>query len=258
MIIPVPADHPFAGILVKLQRAEENIANLRNEIFRFFQECEYPVIPHPNDKRWQEAIDYHRNLLIPKRFSVLAGEIVHHWRSCLDHIAWYFSSADYRLLKENAIQFPVIDIQPDADELRRFERQIKGIANPSKVRDLICEMQPYKLGSDALDSPISIVHNMDRFDKHRELTVVYSQGNLILPPDVSPEILAAATAYRNKETRSDSDMLALLGTLDNQGKILPQVAFSNFGNRKGQPVCPSLQILGGAMENVIMGFMGLL
>jgi hypothetical protein len=29
--------------------------------------------------------------VVPPRFSVLAGEIVHHLRSCFDHVTWNFS-----------------------------------------------------------------------------------------------------------------------------------------------------------------------
>src|SRR6185312_16356467 len=108
MLLPVPPDDPFSGVLIRLQRANENIIYLQCEIRRFFQECKYPVMPDTDDERWQEALNYHRSLPIPKRFGVLAGEIFHHWRSCLDHIVWIYSSAEYRESHETAIQFPVV------------------------------------------------------------------------------------------------------------------------------------------------------
>jgi hypothetical protein len=119
---PVPPDHPFASVAVRLQRADENIINLGNEVRRFFQECKYPIMPNLNDKQWEDALNYHRSLLIPKRFSVLVGEIVHHWRSCLDHIAWICSDAAYRSSHETAIQFPILDEPPDANATKRLER----------------------------------------------------------------------------------------------------------------------------------------
>src|SRR6266700_1303769 len=100
-------NHPFAGIAKKLERADENIVNLHNEILRFFKESKYPVIPDVKDKSWQDAVNYHRDLKISKRFSVLAGEVVHHFRSCLDHVVWHFSSDTAKLLHENALEFPV-------------------------------------------------------------------------------------------------------------------------------------------------------
>jgi hypothetical protein len=256
MLVPVPPDHPFAGIAVKLQRADENIINLENEILRFFQECKYPIIPEPNNERWQDALDYHRGLAIPKRFSVLSGEIVHHWRSCLDHIVWIFSEASYRQANETVIQFPIFIEPPDAKALQRFERQIGGIPNPSKIRDLIVGLQPYKLGINAIDHPLGIIHNMDRFDKHRELVIVQSIGNLTFPADTSSDVIALAAAYSHGKSISDAERSTLFRALNNQGKVLPQVAFAKFGKWEHQFVSPSLRKLSDVIEGVVASFMG--
>jgi hypothetical protein len=76
----------------KLDRAKENIFNLDAEITVSFEKCVYPVLQVNDPKLLLEAIEYHKNLIIPPRFSVLAGEAVHHLRSCFDHVAWYFVS----------------------------------------------------------------------------------------------------------------------------------------------------------------------
>lgn len=258
MLIPLPTDHPFLGISVKLQRADENITNLGNEILGFSQECKYPIIPDPDDQRWKDALDYHRELFIPRRFSVLAGEIIHHWRSCLDHIVWIFSEVGYRSTHENAIQFPILCDPPDADALKRSERQIGGIAKTSKARELIAKFQPYKLGTDAANHPLAIIHDMDRFDKHRELVIVQSIGNLIFPLDTPPETVAIATAYSHGKSISDAERLTLFRELNKQGKVLPQVAFAKFGNWEPQFVCPALRKLEDFVEGVVGSFLGAL
>jgi hypothetical protein len=79
------------GINEKLKRANENIRNLDSEIVAFIEGGEYPVLPDANGKIPDEAISYHKNRVIPPRFGVLAGEIIHHFRSCFDHIVWHFS-----------------------------------------------------------------------------------------------------------------------------------------------------------------------
>src|ERR1039458_2121126 len=139
------SDHPFAGIATKIERADENIINLAREILQFFEKSKYPVFPNPDDQHWQEAVDYHCNLRIPKRFSVLAGEIVHHLRSSLDHIVWIFSNESARRLHENALGFPILCELPDKMKLSGFERQIQGVDKPS-VRKLITDLQPYQSG----------------------------------------------------------------------------------------------------------------
>jgi len=77
----------FAGIAEKLKRSEENIYNLNSEIERFFEESDYPVLPENDRKTLLKAIEYHKNLVIPPRFSVLAGETIHHLRSCFVSVA---------------------------------------------------------------------------------------------------------------------------------------------------------------------------
>src|SRR5271170_3790317 len=164
--------HPFAGVAEKLKRSHENIINLNHEIVGFFEACKYPVVPDVNSEEWQDAVDYHKNLVIPLYCAVLSGEIVHHLRSCFDHVVWHFSSAKYRLESENYIEFPVFRKEPSTkDELARYERKVKGISK-SSILSLIEGIQPYKRGSDAEDDPVCIIHDMDRFDKHRELAIV--------------------------------------------------------------------------------------
>lgn len=255
MLSPLPPEHPFSGILVRLQRADENIFNLGTEISRFFQECKYPVMPNPNDKEWDDAINYHRSLGIPKRFSVLTGEIVHHWRSCLDHIVWMGSNSAYRKAHETEIQFPILNRSPDPNATKRLERQIGGLPNPGAVRELILKFQPYNLGGDAWDSPLSIIHHMDIVDKHRELVIVQTTGSLILPPSAPPEVFAVAAAYGDNKPISEIDRSSLHRALCEQGKVFPQVAFAQFGKWKNQFVLPSLYKLASSIEEVIAIFM---
>src|SRR5258708_27984155 len=97
----------FEGVLERLKRTNENILNLQTEISVFFQEGKYPVIPEDDKKLLLEAIEYHKSRVIPSRFSVLAGEIVHHLRSCLDHVVWEFSTEAYRRDHFLRNEFPV-------------------------------------------------------------------------------------------------------------------------------------------------------
>jgi hypothetical protein len=242
--------HPFAGIVTKLQRADENIAHLHAEIMRFFEDSDYPVIPNPNDRGWQEAVDYHAKLRIPLRFSVLAGETVHHLRSSLDHIAWVFSSDDARLRHENALGFPILEIAPaDKKEVSRYERQIQGIDN-ARVKQLILELQPYQPGNGGPDNPLCIVHNMDRFDKHRELVIVDSCANVIFP-GANAEIAAKAAAYAQGKTLSAGDVAAIQRAVKQDAVVLPQVAFAKFGNRGTQFIVPALNNLLNAVSDVV-------
>lgn len=246
--------HPFAGIATKLKRADESIVNLNSEILAFLQASKYPVIPNADDKDWQSAVNYHKDLVIPKRFSVLAGEIVHHFRSCLDHIVWLFSNDNARRLHGNVIEFPVISETPNKDKKRRFDAQIQGVDKPS-VRKLILAMQPYHLGASAADHALCIIHNMDRFDKHRELVIVTSCANVSFP-EITPNLRQVMTAYAKTKTVSPDDARAFQRAVKYDARVTPQVAFANFGSEKGRFVVPSLVKLlnaTGEMTNLFAG-----
>jgi hypothetical protein len=177
--------HPFDGINEKLKRSSENIRYIESEVTRFFEESDYPVFPQDDKKLILEAIEYHRQREIPPRFSVLIGEVVHHLRSCLDHIAWHFSTLEYRRDHFRRIEFPVLEAPPgDKDTLKRYEGKIKGITI-SEARRAIEALQPYN-APDPVDSPLLILHNMDIWDKHRELVLCFGTGAIAYPPHDSP------------------------------------------------------------------------
>jgi hypothetical protein len=249
--------HPFAGIAEKLKRADENIDNLNTEIERFIQGGLYPVIPHPNSETWNEALSYHRDKVIPLRFSVLAGEVVHHLRSCLDHIVWYFSIPNLTPKIETSIEFPIFEIDPynppDSKKIALYERKIKGITNPN-VLFLIDAMQPYNVRADVADHALLIVHNMDRFDKHRELVIVSSSVAVNFPPGMEDIQRKADLFSQGKLPKSE--FLALSHALNENANASPGIAFRNFGQRSPYPVVLGLVKLWRAVNNAVAEFAG--
>lgn len=250
--------HPFAGIAEKLKRTDENIGNLNREIDSFFAASKYPVIPDPDAKEWQEAVNYHRNLAIPVRFAVLCGEVVHHLRSCLDHVAWYFSGVTYRRDHENAIGFPVLVDSPSTkDEFASYNRKIKGITN-ANVSHLIGQLQPYQRGNDAISDPLCIVHDMDRFDKHRELVIIISCANVTFPPGtiLDTRVIDALSKHSKGEAPSPSELAVMRSAIKKNAKVAPQIAFAEVGKWKSQPVIPVLTQLSYAIRNTVDIFAG--
>jgi len=250
------SEHPFAGIAAKLKRADENIINLDSEIKLFIQSGKYPVLPYQDDEAWQEAMAYHREKPIPLKLGVLAGEIVHHFRSCLDHIIWHFSIPNLTPKMENVIEFPIFEIDPYAiptnkDRIKSFERKIQGITN-TNVLGLIKDMQPYAIGADMADHGLLIIHNMDRFDKHRELVIVDSSVNINFPPNML-DYLVKANLYTQGEL-PESEHLALSRAIQKDSKATPSVGFRNFGKWSTYPVIKGLAELGQAVDNAVTAF----
>jgi hypothetical protein len=226
-------ENGFAGIEEKLKRANENIRNLDAEIAGFFQECRYPVVPENNNELLLDAIKYHQQLVIPPRFSVLVGEIIHHLRSCLDHVVWIFSCEEYRVSKFRKIEFSIFEKRP-VDKMSRslYEGKIKGITNP-QVLSLIEQLQPYNT-LDPVESPLFIIHNFDVIDKHRELVVFSTAGIREIPKHID----AVFESYKSAHPELTSADLAM--KFKGHGKLVPNIAFSNFARREAEPVIEGL------------------
>jgi len=249
---PIDDGHPFAGIFEKLKRADQNIVNLEAEIRDFVKAGNYPVLPHPDDKMWQEAVNYHRSKRIPLRFSVLAGEIVHHLRSSLDHIVWHFSTDEARAKAQNVIEFPIFESQPSLKkEIERYDRKIQGVTSKN-VRRLIEKVQPYHAGANVADNSLLIIHNMDRFDKHRELVIVDSSALVVFPSSM-PEVARKVTLYTQGKLPA-SEYAAVGRAVKEYGQVTPQVAFRQFGKRKTQPVIPGLAQLFNDVGEIVCVF----
>jgi hypothetical protein len=133
---------PLDGCWAKIERANDNIGNLDNEIAAFVHPENYIIVRHVDHKA-QECTFTARGQTIPLRFSVLIGEIIHHLRSSLDHLIWQL------VLKRHPspnfkVQFPICITE------KEFKRAIKGgiITGVGKsAQKLIEHVQPYHYSS---------------------------------------------------------------------------------------------------------------
>jgi hypothetical protein len=249
----MPAE--FDGVEEKLERADESIQNLHSEISRFFQECKYPVLPKLNDEKILEAVRYHKTLPIPPRFSVLAGEIVHHLRSCLDHIIWGMSDDASRLSRESKyIEFPILSTRPTPkDKFTRYDRKIQGVKNVDAL-SLIDKLQPYQR-IDPINSPLAIIQKMDVTDKHKELVIINGTGMTEGFAGADSSMLAREF-LRHLHAAEGPQQLSpeLKRQLDQHTKTTPQISFAEFGGWTIQPVVPGLIQLMNHVVRIVAGF----
>lgn len=246
--------HRLDGAHGKLERAHENILNLEREITVFLQDGPYQVIPYDDPKIVQEAAKFHANRIIPSRFAILIGEIIHHLRSCLDHIAWQLSSAEEREAHPGAIEFPIFSSKPsDKSAINGYERKIKGVS--AHGRKIIEQLQPYHrdpafLLTGPVNDPLWIIHDMDIIDKHRELIITIGGFNIATEDGMAHMYLML---YREGNFPED-DIASLGRSLDPNSKITPQISFQDFGRRKVQPVIPGLSKLAAYVHAVLFRF----
>lgn len=233
----------FSGIREKLKRSHENILSLQSEINEFIESGEFAVFSFEDKVTVQKAAEYHRHRVIPLRFSVLAGEIIHHLRSCLDHIAWELSGNWYRQSKSRRdIRFPVFEKCPPPDSKRKtgYERQVLGISSPAALI-LIEWFQPF-MAANPQNSPLLIAHTMDITDKHQSLVLCGSTGTI----PISADVLARFGQHRFGVPRSEPVDIAAEFRRD--PRIYAQVSFKRFGTRDSEPVIQGL----GELQNFVV------
>jgi Ni,Fe-hydrogenase I large subunit len=237
----------LAGVYEKLKRADENIVNLNLEISEFLNEGPDRRTADDKRKAVEEWLKFHSQRDIPPRFAVLSGEILYHLRSSLDHIAWLLSTEDYRRTKKTSIAFPILSKPPNEDEQSRYNKQVRGVAAPA-ARSLIEDLQPYK-GEHPIDNPLTIVHKLNRIDKHRNLVLVVAtfDAKIDIPKHLLTTRMIGGGLETDKEALAESVRKANF-------QMSRQVAFAQFGERKNQPVIPSLTELTNAIRNVVKIF----
>lgn len=120
---------------------------------------------------------------VPLRLSVIFGEIIHNFRSALDHLACRLVEAHGGTVKNQF--FPIYD--DPAKFAQEASGKLKGVPVSSAVWAVIKDSQPYKRGNAATDHPLSIVRHFSNGDKHRILNAAYvfpDTANLIDAIDV--------------------------------------------------------------------------
>ncbi len=245
--------HQLDGARKKLERADENILNLHREICFFLNDGANPVVPHRDVKVVEQAVKAHIQRPIPARFSVLAGEIIHHLRSCLDHIAWELSSDEKKAGDPRSVEFPIYKRKPiDKSQIASYKRKVDGISDTGKR--IIEQIQPYQrdpnfmLTAPDCDS-LWIIHQMDATDKHREPVLTAATF------DISAGGMESLWLMLYREANFPQDFIVSLRRAFNpDSKITTQISFQDFGGRKLQPVVPSLLKLTRQVRRVLTLF----
>jgi hypothetical protein len=182
--LTVMADHPLAGVYLKLQRAHEHFTALyvALENFRDSQReaVSFELDPDTGDKVWtvSEVVGQP-----PPAISLIVGDTVHNARSALDHLAvslvrWSGHEATTRN------QFPVFTTD------RKFQRHVTEYTQgmlPGMVRRVELT-QPYKRTNRPKLHPLWLAHALDVIDKHRELHMGLASVHtrLIFPGEAVP------------------------------------------------------------------------
>jgi hypothetical protein len=243
--------YDFSGIRYKLQRSHENILSLETEVETFLRSGDYPpMLPYEDKELLYKGMEYHQRRTIPLRYSVLAGEIIHQLRSCLDHVAWQFSGDWYRKSKPRQIEFPILEKWPTKrDAVETYRRKTRGIADAGALM-LIEALQPYNRTIPEY-SQLLMIHNMDIADKHRELLLCGFTAAFNIPMEVFER-------FMSYELRQPGSSPVDVGAEFKRNPYLyAQVAFKEFGTQRNEPLVQGLGELHNTVLKAVDIFQGL-
>ncbi|MGO4684320.1 hypothetical protein [Hyphomicrobium sp. 2TAF46] len=164
------------GVRAKIERADECVQNLNNEIRAFVGADPRPYLivkEFENDAR-DYVFKVRRARAIPDRFAVLAGEIIHHLRSSLDHLfCALVERAGKKVQRGHA--FPIC---ASKKEFRKAceKGAIKDIA--ASAAEIVTRVQPCNASTTPRDTILSAVREMNNVDKHHLLLVTAATAML--------------------------------------------------------------------------------
>lgn len=161
----------LSGVLLKLERAEAHIEEVRQKTVAF-REGNPPPFGFRSDEtpRPDKSIDYVLYAVIrepPLRaLAPIIGDAIHNIRSALDHLV--YELAPRRARKARKSQFPIFT---DECEFKvRSPPMIKGITGDE--RTLIERVQPYIASNPPRHDPLAILNKLSNLDKHRLLVPI--------------------------------------------------------------------------------------
>ena len=263
--------HPLDGCRAKIQRAEESLKNLDQEVNVFYNRAPLPyqiVTQHQNCGLEYVFVAFGEPEA-PVRFSVIAGEIVHHLRSSLDHLI-------HALIVQNGNtptrknQFPICTSK-ELFEKECKNGRINGVSLVSK--NLILAVQPYTSVT-PVDTVLHVVQEYDNIDKHRLLVVVTSVVELgknihigtdemipdaIVKKGQGPVIVGLGDPLPKKLSKEGVEVFKILlakpaPEFVASAEFVAQIAFEDCGRAKLAPVIRTLAAMIAGTKHTIETF----
>lgn len=259
--------HPLDGARERLKRADENIRNLNAEISKFLDPAPVieflydldrgkPILTDENKKAAEELRQFVLTHPVKPRFKVLVGEIIHHFRSAFDHVAWELSDPVLQTDSPHQIEFPVARKPPSVCGLTKrkmcsYCRKVEGIASPTALTR-IERLQPHH-GIDPDRHPLWLIHDMDRTDKHRELILAVHAMSISVDATARVEAIGEINPW---EIKPRSAFIYNVPQVDVKGKMFAQVTLGQFTKRDDEPIIPTLQNLLRFARDAVESFAG--
>lgn len=186
-ISPTPKDTPTMLQWPKLHRAFE----LRDQLKEWVEDNNrLPEFDTENNASanddpivWQRWRVRPGSLSEPTPAALLLGDVVHNWRSALDHQLWEITPESVKKSSQGrSVQFP---LNERARDHRSWMKKWEDHYGP-KVLEIVEAFQPYQAPEGQLH-PLAALKSLSNTDKHRTLNVVNQ-----VSVDVGPVVIEPA------------------------------------------------------------------
>ena len=247
----------------KIDRANENIESLDVEANAFIDSGLYEFVldgyVHNRTKKYaQWGVASVKD--VSPRFSVLAGEIIHHLRSSLDLLVFQLVRRNTGADPINAAvsEFPVLTKNPGAKGTKTYEKvfgtKVKGVSSTAETQ--LESMQPYHL-QEPTESLLYVVHDLNRIDKHRLLLAMISVLDIVEQPEWPPSLIRAigSTPYALRPGAKLYGFCAVGDVEPNvKDDFVADITFVEKGAVQGKPVIPALRELSKFVSDSVNSF----
>ncbi len=164
----------------KLARARHHLDSLTRDLNKFMETNPYSIIKEVDAKDGARIWRMKVNSEPPISLGVVVGDVIHNFRSSLDHLAWQLALLTTNTPHEGT-EFPIYkDGGPGQNCF--YPRGVKKILSlPQHAQKLIEAIQPYK-ARNPKDSPLWLLQKISNIDKHRlVVSFVAARSNIIIP-----------------------------------------------------------------------------
>lgn len=149
-------------------RAQDQFDALKAKADTFLEQHPWGTEVVSDDEGWILRVNIPQQP--PERWWMDLGEMADNARAALNHLAFQLVIDSGNDPNKGRVQFPIFEVEQDylgnGGMNSNREKMLAGIAK--RHRKLIDDAQPYKLGSDATQHPLSVLRSLTDRHKHRE------------------------------------------------------------------------------------------
>lgn len=239
---------------LKIERADEHIAELDKNIRDFLDTKPYAIVvnpsPYPGQQTWSARIRKE----IPEKLTVILGDALHNLRASLDILTCdlirHFQGATVDLTD---VYFPFN--RGDAKDFESLiNKRLVKETSPSVIA-VFRELAPYKAGNPGLYA----LHSLDIDDKHKRLIPMASFigiPSLKLITDGQPCMAVVSAKFFVSQDGATLMRLPAANNIELNQEFDPtvEIVFSEVDLVEHQPIVPTLHRIADEVESVIKSF----